>query len=336
MSTSYREHGRKRHQAFTLIELLVVIAIIAVLIALLLPAVQAAREAARRSQCVNNLMQIVLATKNYESSHEVLPPGSVNPTGPIGNAPKGYHHNWVSQILPFIEQRNNYHGLNFQVSVYSNENATVRSMTMNQFLCPSDPRMGWAVGTLNPNPTPGAPQVPPAASTSYAGNHHDTEAPVDTTNHGVFFLNSAVRYEDIQDGNSHTIYFGERYSEPGDLGWASGTRSTLRNAGHALNSNRPLFQPISSLPVNTAIAANDPVDPDAANGQSGESKKAKPGAKAEAPVDPVGGYGSYHPGGVNVAFGDGSVRFLKSTIKPSVLQLLSNRAGGVMLSEDSY
>src|SRR5437879_7893863 len=91
---------------FTLIELLVVISIIAVLIALLLPAVQAAREAARRTQCVNNLMQIGIAARNYEAAHEVLPAGVVNPTGPIVNKPNGYHFSWVTQLLPYLEQNN--------------------------------------------------------------------------------------------------------------------------------------------------------------------------------------------------------------------------------------
>src|SRR5579883_167327 len=90
---------------FTLIELLVVIAIIAVLIALLLPAVQAAREAARRIQCVNNLMQIGLALQNYQSAHEVLPPGTVNETGPIQSIPSGYHMSWMRQVLPYVEQK---------------------------------------------------------------------------------------------------------------------------------------------------------------------------------------------------------------------------------------
>src|SRR3954451_14542119 len=98
--------GRVRSlPGFTLIELLVVIAIISVLIALLLPAVQAAREAARRVQCVNNLMQLGIALHNYESSYEMLPPGSVNPTGPIVNLPRGYHVSWMVQLLPFIEQK---------------------------------------------------------------------------------------------------------------------------------------------------------------------------------------------------------------------------------------
>src|SRR5262249_12504954 len=96
--------GQKR--GFTLIELLVVIAIIGVLIALLLPAVQAAREAARRLQCTNNLMQLAIAVSNYESSHEVLPPGVVDVAGPVLNQPKGYHFSWIAQVLPFMEQRN--------------------------------------------------------------------------------------------------------------------------------------------------------------------------------------------------------------------------------------
>src|SRR3981189_1063062 len=98
----------RRRRGFPLIELLVVIAIIAVLIALLLPAVQAAREAARRVQCVNNLVQVGGAIQNYESPYEVLPPGVVTPAGPILNIPKGQHLSWMIQILPFIEQANAY------------------------------------------------------------------------------------------------------------------------------------------------------------------------------------------------------------------------------------
>ncbi len=64
-----------RKRGFTLVELLVVIAIIGILVALLLPAIQAAREAARRTCCLNSVMQLGLAVHNYEFNFEALPPG---------------------------------------------------------------------------------------------------------------------------------------------------------------------------------------------------------------------------------------------------------------------
>ncbi len=76
---------------FTLVELLAVVGVIGVLIALLLPAIQAARETARRAACQSKLVQLGLALAQYEASHRALPPGTVNPTGPIRNQPDGYH-----------------------------------------------------------------------------------------------------------------------------------------------------------------------------------------------------------------------------------------------------
>ena len=58
----------------SLIELLVVIAIIGVLIALLLPALGAARESSRRTHCLNNLRQMVLAAHTFVDTHAGLYP----------------------------------------------------------------------------------------------------------------------------------------------------------------------------------------------------------------------------------------------------------------------
>jgi prepilin-type N-terminal cleavage/methylation domain-containing protein len=323
--------GRRR-PGFTLIELLVVVAIIAVLIALLLPAVQAAREAARRSQCSNNLMQVVLALKNYESAHEVLPPGSINPTGPIANKPAGYHHNWISQILPFLEHRNVHNHTNFNVGVYAAENVTVRTVSLHVLNCPSDGRTGgWGMGRST-NVTGVA--AAPVMTSSYAGVHHDTEAPIDVTNHGVLYLNSAVRFEEIGDGSSQTAFIGEHLIQPGDLGWASGTKATLRNMGEAINQPQPSFLP---LPPPTT-PAKPAAEPDEDDPGAPKTKKATATAAkaAEAPADPVGGFSSHHPGVASFAFGDGSVRYIKASATPRILHLLGNRNDGEMLSAEQF
>src|SRR5690606_11543332 len=122
---------------FTLIELLVVISIIAILIALLFPAVQQARVAARRVQCKNNLAQLSLALQNYTMAHQVLPPGSVNPTGPIRSEPKGYHYSWIVQLLPYIDEANAYYKFDFSRSVYDPQHYRVASHMISVLICPS-------------------------------------------------------------------------------------------------------------------------------------------------------------------------------------------------------
>ena len=290
-------HSLRR--AFTLVELLVVITIIGILIALLLPAVQAAREAARRTQCTNNLTQLILAVQNYEMAARVYPPGTIDKTGPIVNTAQGYHHNWIEQILPYLEEGNAYRHIDFAVGVYDAKNAEVRKVRMRGLQCPSEPH--------SPSDTP---------ASNYAGCHNDLEQPIHTDNHGVFFLNSAVHYEDVSDGASYTLFIGEKLMDPmaapgSDLGWMSGTRATLRNAGTKLNEVLNQWQ----------------------------LQRGRPGMPpAGPPADPknlaVGGFSSHHPGGANFAFGDGHVRFISQTLELSVLQQLAHRADGRLLRSD--
>jgi len=288
---------------FTLIELLVVIAIISVLIALLLPAVQSAREAARRSQCCNNLMQMGLALQSYESAHEVLPPGVVNLTGPVLDQPKGYGYGWLTQVLPYFEMKNVYNHFNLKVGLYEPQNSTTRTNLVRSFLCPSD---GGPARDSNRN-----------AMTNYAGVHHDVEAPIAADNHGVLFLNSAVSYEDVPDGTSMTLFVGEKLNDGLDLGWASGTRASLRNTG--LGPNR--------MPI---------ISKKGASATSGLSAEETASLAKLGEAEFVGGLGSRHPGGSNFVFGDGSVRFIKSSISAKVYQHLANRADGEVIDADQF
>lgn len=193
-----------RRRAFTMIELLVVISIIGVLIALLLPAVQQAREGARRMQCRNNLMQLSLALQNYHAAHRVLPPGCVNETGPVvAGQPGANHFGWIPQLLPYLDELNQWRQLDFSRTVYQQSSA---ALTTPAFLaCPSSGAGGQC----------------------YAGCHHDSAAPIDVDQNGVLYLNSSVRLRDITDGKAYTIAVGEVL--PAIAGsWLEGTETTLR------------------------------------------------------------------------------------------------------------
>jgi prepilin-type N-terminal cleavage/methylation domain-containing protein/prepilin-type processing-associated H-X9-DG protein len=296
-----------RRSGFTLIELLCVVAIIAILIALLLPAIQSAREIARRVQCANNLMQLGIGVGNYTSTHSVFPPGVVNDQGPILNLPHGYHHSWVVQILPFIGQNNVYRRLDFRQGVYAPGNATAVGVKIATLLCPAD-------GTRGP--------------TSYAGCHHDVDAPIAADNHGVLYLNSRVRYDDVPDGPACTILVGEFRMGGPSLGWASGTRSTLRNTGHALNARDSVAGAIGRPFASFAYPnSSGPMEYEAVERLAGDGLW---------PIELTGGFSSNHGTTTNFLFCDGSVRSLKASIDRHIYQLLGNRDDGELISDGSF
>jgi len=299
-----------RRRAFTMIELMIVIAIIAILISLLLPAIQASREVARRSQCANNLMQLGIAFGSYASTHTVLPPGVVEATGPIRNLPAGYHHNWVVQILPYIGQTNIYDRFNFRAGVYDPSNDTACEVTISTLLCPSDNSFGGSA----------------SYHTNYAGCHHDVDAPIAADNHGVLYLNSRVRPDQIPDGAGFTILLGEIRTGGPTLGWASGTRCTLRNTGVPLGELDPLVQ---SPGLTSQLTNNPPRDVVFAIVEELAQEKLWP-------VERTGGFSSRHSLSSNFLFCDGSVRQVKSTIERHIYGFLGNRDDREPISDDSF
>lgn len=292
---------KKTSRGFTLVELLVVIAIIGILVGLLLPAVQAAREAARRMQCSNNLAQLGLAANNFEFTYGTLPSGVVNETGPIRYEPIGNHTSWTVRLLPYLEQSRTYEAYDQKLGAYAPENEPVRQIKISTFLCPSNSDSYQHVSSSFEEII--------FSPTNYAGIHHSEEAPIDATNLGVLFLNSNLRMTEIKDGLTHTILISEKRGSGDQLGWVSGTRDTLRNT--------------SSINM-------------AGLGLSEKERRERENAPVAVGSLEVGGLGSYHTGGINAVFVDGSVRFVSQNIDPEILKNLGNREDRVLMSYDQF
>ncbi len=310
---------RRRRSGFTLIELLVVIAIIAVLIALLLPAVQAAREAARRTQCVNNLKQLGLSVANYESANGCFPGNSYSATGVANNPPSGlgtsYPENFSCfvRMLPYFEQQAMYNATNFNLTSGDNANITINGLQIRSLVCPSDPQSdpypmpavrsqagtagspGWSFNNIYPLPAGNWRQ----AFTSYAANAGTfafgysklSDTALLSYYNGTIYGDSAVSIAAITDGMSNTIAFGEH-----SRGVLFKTDPAYAISDGSWNSGRYYDTLFSTLyPLNLG------------NGNNANIKNS-------AYYDPECA-SSYHPGGANFAFCDGSVKFLKNTIQ---------------------
>jgi prepilin-type N-terminal cleavage/methylation domain-containing protein/prepilin-type processing-associated H-X9-DG protein len=317
-----------RRGGFTLIELLVVIAIIAVLIGLLLPAVQKVREAANRAKCLNNLKQIALALHNYHDVNSSLPPGGTwAPSGSYGIC-------WWVRVLPMIELDNLYKAFDFTgagspsgaqgwlaINGWGGNDLNRILLQEKQFsilYCPSS-TLPTKVMT---NPAIGNPDVMSATYAGIAGAIDDPSAAAIpsqgiASSGGVLVFNKTIRFSDITDGTTNTLLLAEQSDWLRD---ASGTQIDCRSdCGHGFTMG-PGNDGWGRIFNTTAV--QHPI-----NMKSSTATNVCQNCSANNPIQSV------HPGGANVAFSDGSARFLSAATALQTLYDLANRADNHVLGD---
>ncbi len=334
-------YKRVRH-GFTLIELLVVIAIIAVLIALLLPAVQAAREAAQRAQCTNNLKQTGLAVHNYVSANDVFPWGCFrqhNPTAATGY-PYTSGGSFVA-LLPFHEQQQLWNACNFNYNIFSAGNTTITATSLNYLHCPSDPAIENRVFMAGGNVDGGDMTMCYSSYGGCAGTWfqlprfswptNEFQAAINNQNGVIVYIGydnplfisptlytglnrPCVRLAAVTDGTSNTFMYSERAH-----GMLNAQDQVCWNWWCSGNFG------------DTSFCTMYPINPFRKDPNAGTIGTVGGGSDTF-----VSAASSFHPGGANFLFCDGSVRFIKESVSCWPINSVTNLPNGVTLDSAGY
>jgi prepilin-type N-terminal cleavage/methylation domain-containing protein/prepilin-type processing-associated H-X9-DG protein len=311
--------SRRARPGFTLIELLVVIAIIAILIGLLLPAVQKVRDAAARAKCSNNLKQLGLAMHNYHDTNGVLPWGRSK--GSLDSP------SWAVLVLPFVEQQNVWNRFTDPVINGTSYNMIVRG-SRPQVTTHNLIRGQWVAAGIMQTPVPvfQCPSRQPRVVREQDGNsvtegiasdygvNYGSGTSTAENNNGAFEFSCGncgigKGILELTDGTSNTLLVGEKHVTPTGLGKFDATTG----AEHDFNiydAQPGKWAYVTGRKAGTAFPL------------------------ALGPTTPFAGqFGSWHAGGVQFAFGDGSVRSLRPSTSGSVLALLAARNDGQVIPD---
>ena len=325
-------NSRRASDGFTLVELLVVIAIIGVLVGLLLPAVQASREAARRTQCQNNMKQAALALLNYEAAKKSFPPFCELPRTTTFQP-----FSAQARLLPYLEQETVARQIDLDVAVPFTANPAVAKMRISTFMCPSEENDRER---LTPTLT-----YYPLNYCLNEGTWFIYDPVSDEVGDGAFAPNRAFQTSQIADGLSHTLALSECKAYQPNL-WDSGNPSTLGVAPPATPAELASYfggtfdfnghtewveGDVHETGFTTTFAPNTEVPySDGAGIYSVDLTSIRDGESTTSPTYAAVTARSFHPGQVNAAMMDGSVRVVADGV-----DLVTWRAAGTRAGEEA-
>ena len=311
--------------AFSLVELLVVIAVIGILVSLLLPAVQAAREAGRRSSCQNNLKQLGLAMHLYHDTHQVFPPSYLADTHSPGrdaqtlDGPAGFA--WGGLLLPQIEQSALHDALDFRLPCWHLSNSSAAMTRLPVFLCPSASQVSGSVSVRGRSGDLLA-QFGRSCYVANAGQKEPWGLSVPDyagIADGPLYRNATTRMASVTDGLSQTVFLGEHSPVLSGKTWVGVVSGALVCPTNPARFPHSQCDEAATLVNEHSGPAPDEVDP-----LTGFAPIHPPNS----PLCHVCQMYAEHPGGANVALGDGSVRFVSQFIHQPTWAALSSRAMG--------
>jgi len=309
-------------KAFTLIELLVVIAIIAILIGLLLPAVQKVREAGKRMECSNNIKQMVTALHNYHDTKNRFPLS--------GTADKS--HSWNVFILPFMEQENLYNQYDTNQNWFDPINNKATQMQVKTFICPSSPedQNRPALDNINPNAAISDYTAPTRVTAEFMlfslnNGKGVAQTPFPSNLAVINSMGIGTAFSEIRDGTSNSFLVYESGGKPkhyisgkviGQADVNSVTKCGNTSVKNGIVSGAAWADYGTGSPVH-GFNKNGTICSEACVMNCTNNQEAY----------------SFHSGGMNASFADGSVRYINENISIITFCALVTMAGGEVISD---